>query len=367
MCRTCGTTGTRTEPVSQIAKSTRPRAFCFKEGEKTVKLIKKILDHIGRTIAFSLSVSLVLVLMLAPLLFAGHRAHEEEQLQTLVLSLIPVDQLKMNVQDPMLQELIGSGTGKELLEMYVGDLFSNLDGDSEILDQQSLGELTDKNMGELTGILERMTEENGGDLGNMEEMAQELVDRYAGELLQSAPSLEISMPELPERFSADALSQTCQGALRYAKSLWILDGEQLEGLLNRNFMQTDMTTLVAQIMLLLDDYRGLKLLGFVAAVLGLLILFFRMGNGFRGFSWLGSCCLIGGGMSVGIGIVLKSQLGMMAVYGGDPTQTDLPSRALGWYMEGGGVILGLGVLLLLLAALGNWALYMMKKRRQENR
>lgn len=319
-----------------------------------MRFVKGLWNFISGLIAVVLSFALVFVLLAIPVMFTVHKATEPEGLHRLLLLMTAKEQPATDPEEILMEELMQTNTAKELLGLYREDLFGQMQGKAPSLDTEALMQITQNNMDELLPILRNLVRQSGLDISGLTDaqlaqLTQQMMAYYGGQLLQNLPS--------PKQLGIQPIQQITP------ENIFVVDMELVDRLLTLDFRRDDIPAVITQMVILLNDYLGLKLLGMVAALLSLLIILFRLGQGFRSINWVGSNFLIGGGMGSVLGLYGYISVGQRFMNSKMSPFGDVLQFLLKWFAMSGAVILALGIVLLLLAAGGN---ALLQKRRKKN-
>ncbi len=321
-----------------------------------MKYIKGIWNFIGGLIALVLSFVLVFVLLAMPVMFTVHMATEPEGLQQLLLMLTAKDSPPTEPEEILIQEMMQSNAAKELLQLYKEDLFAQLQGKAPSVNEEAVLQIAQNNMDELVPMLREMAQYSGFDISDLSDaqlagLTQQMAAYYGGQLLENLPSMkQLGIQPLPESS---------------AENILVVDMELVNRLLSSDFRREDIPAVITQLMILLNDYLGVKLLGMVAALLSLLIVIFRLGQQFRCITWLGSNHLIGGCIGFALGIYGKMSVRQMFSNPNMPPIEGSLQAFLNWFSIGSAAILVLGIVFLLISAGGNSWVYRHRKMKLE--
>ena len=316
-------------------------------------LLKGAWNGIGGFIAFVLSIALVLVLLALPAMFTAQMALEPESLQQIVLMMTATMEPSTDPEEVWLREMMQTDTARDLIGLYKEDMMAQMRGEESPLNAEALLQLAHENMDELIPMFRNLAERSGTDLKGMTDAqlktgVEQMMGQYGAYLLEELPTAkQLGLESLPEHTQ---------------DNLIVMDEAVLQRLLNLEFRRADLPVVMTQLMTLLNDYLGLKLLGLVAAGLSLLVIFFRLGKGFRGLSWLGTDYLISGGLGLTISLGAMSLVRKVLVGPNAPPVGDMLRGLLKWFTIGSAVILALGILFAVLASVGNNALDKHRKK-----
>ena len=312
-------------------------------------------------VAVVLSFALVLALMTVPVLVMVHELLEPEVLQNLLISASQnlSEESSGDTQAAMIQKLIESQTIRDLLGLYIEDMFAALEGRS-VLTSQALRELLEKHMDELMPVFRELIMADAESVGEVSEMELKFVVSamlygYAELLLEQLPTaaqLGIAPVNIvPPVLSAGSLSE-------YWDAIWILDGETLDRMSRLEFQEDDLAVLVTQGLVMLQNRRGLHLLCLLILVLSLLVLVFRLGKGFRCFSWLSVVYFIAGAIVTALPITVK-----LRVMAQNPLPImDVVMGPINRFLIVGGMILTLCAVFAIVAAVGNKLVNLSKRK-----
>lgn len=320
-----------------------------------MKLLKGIWNFIGGLVAVLLSIALIFVLLAIPAMLTAHVAAEPDTMHQLLVALTVSEQGTTDPEEALMQKLMQSSVAKEFLALYKEDLFAQLQGKTSQLNGAALQKIVRENMEELLPLIKEFVRSMGIDpsLLNKEQLttfAEQMTGYFGDQLLRKLPTAkELGLKPVTE-LTVD--------------SILVIDGELAERLLSLQFQREDISTVVAQGMILLNDYLGLKLLVVLAAVLSLLIVVFRLGEWFRGSTWLSVDYLIGGGMGAVMALYAKASVVQIPFPAAVPMLPVLFQGLLNRFAIGSGVIFLLGILLAVYSAVGNKVVKKIRKRRQ---
>ena len=328
-----------------------------------MKLIKGLLNFIGMLVAFALSIPLILMLVVGPVLYAADVALQPEILREFVLYLAAENVVPGSQQEALLEQLQDSEVTGEIVELYLEDFFDRMEGGEGSLNQQAVEQVAGSNMDEVLAMLQG---EGGLDLGalsggDLESAAKDMVSQYAGSILEGLPDLG----SMDVEGLLQAVGDFSGEMMGYMKEFWLSDGGMMEQLFRKGLADLNLQEIFTRVAPLLQNYLGLKLLAVCVVILSLLILFFRMGGGYRGLFWLGSDYLIGGGISAGIALVGKMLLGkaeMDAV-----ALLDACGRVLNALLTASTAVFALGVVFAVWATVGNGILESRRKKAAQRR
>lgn len=315
--------------------------------------LKGAWNGIGGFIAVVLSIALILVLLALPAMFTAQMALEPGNLQEIMLMMTAKIEPSTDPQEVWMREMMQTETARDLIGLYKDDLLAQMRGEESPLNAEALVRLAHENMDELIPMFRNLAELSGTDLKGMTDAqlktgVEQMMGQYGAYMLEELPTAkQLGLEPLPELAS---------------DNLIVMDGAVLQRLLNLEFRRADLPVVMTQMMTLLNDYLGLKLLGLVAAGLSLLVIFFRLGKGFRGFSWLGTDYLIGGGLGLTISLGAMSLVRKMLLGPNAPPVGGVLQGMLKWFAIGSAVVLALGILFAVIASVGNNAL---EKRRKK--
>lgn len=341
-----------------------------------MRWIVKMVDSFAGLIAVILSIALVIVLMTVPVFTAAHTAFVPETLQDLLLSV--TQQLgagePADPQAALIPKLLETQMAKDLLGLYVDDLFARLDGGT-VLTAQAIRELAEKNMDELVPMLREMAGEAGMELdllsdAELKTFAAQLVDFYAEQILDQLPTparlgiatVNVIPPVFPQQWNAQSLRDFWLDFVDYLESIWVMDIAVLDRLSQQQFLREDLSMILTQGMLMLQNYRGLHLLCLTAVILSALIFLLRLGDGCRCFSWLAVDYVIGGLMVFGLAFVIKLRLMSLSMTGSFIVLYDTIMAVLKHLMLASGFILVVGIVFAVIASIGNSILNQIKRK-----
>lgn len=317
-----------------------------------MRFLANLTNFLTGFVAVVLSFALVLALMTVPLLVMVHELLEPEILHELLISASQnlSDESSGDTQAAMMQKLMESQAVRDLLGLYIEDMFAALDG-RRVLTTQALQELLEKHMDELMPVFRELIMADAESVGEVSDMELEFVVStmlygYAELLLEQLPTaaqLGITPVNIvPPDLSAESLAA-------YWDSIWILDGEALERLSRLELQRDDFAAFATQGLVMLQNSRGLHLLCLLILMLSLLILVFRLGSGFSCFSWLAVVYFIAGAIVVALPITVKLRV---------MVQNPLPiidavMDAINRFLIVGGMILALCAVFAIVSSVGN--------------
>ena len=318
-------------------------------------------------VAVVLCFALVLVLMTVPLLVTVHEALEPELIQELLISVFqdPNPEAPVDTQTVMMQKLMESQAVRDLLGLYIEDMFAALEGRSALSDQ-ALQELLAKHIDELKPLFRELIAADAESVGEVSDMELEFVVStmlygYAELLMEQLPTaaqlgitpVKIVPPVLPQKWNAQSLVEFGRDFEAYWDAVWVLDAEVLERLGQLEFRRADLAVVATQALVMLQNGRGLHLLCLVALVLSLLVLVFRLGKGFRCLNWLAVAYFIAGAMDTGIAVTVKLRLQQAVMTGNSQPVIGTAIQLLNPFLIAGGMVLAVSIVLAIVAAIGN--------------
>ena len=325
------------------------------EWGKDMKLLKETWNFIGSVVAILLSFALFFVLLAIPAMLTAHAAAEPDTLHQLLIALTVSDQNAADPEGALMQKLMQSSAAKEFLALYKESLFAQLRGEASPLNGEALSRIVRENMEELLPLIQDFVRSMGMDPHMLTEkqlatFAEQLTAYFGDQLLRELPTAkDLGLQPITELT---------------VESIFVIDGETVERLLNFQIQKEDILTVLAQGLILLNDYLGLKLLALLVGVLSLLILVFRLGEWFRGSTWLSVNYLIGGGTGAVIALCAKASVVRVPFLAAVPMLSELLQELLNWFAIGSGVIFLLGILLAAYSAVGGKVVKKIRKRRQ---
>lgn len=318
-------------------------------------------------VAVVLCFVLVLALMAVPLLVTVHEALEPEVIQELLISVFqdPNPEASADTQAVMMQKLMESQAVRDLLGLYIEDMFATLEGRSALSDQ-ALQELLEKHIDELKPLFRELIAADAESVGEVSDMELEFVVTTllygcAELLMEQLPTaaqlgitpVKIVPPVLPQKWNAQSLAEFGRDFGAYWDAVWVLDAEVLERLGQLEFHRADLAVVATQALVMLQNGRGLHLLCLVVLVLSLLVLVFRLGKGFRCLNWLAVAYFIAGAMDTGIAVTVKLRLQQVVMTGNPLPVMNTAMKLINPFLIAGGVILAVGIVLTIVAAIGN--------------
>ena len=320
-----------------------------------MKFLGKVVNFFGGLIALVLSLALILVLVAVPAMFAAQMTMEPETLQQILVGVVEttITQTATGLQQDedetqtakqnMVKHLMESQAAKDLLELYVEDFFGQMRGETGKFRADTLEQLAKEHMDELLPVVRQLAEQKGVDTDklsdrHLEAQLMEIVEEYGSKLMDNLPT--------PEQLGIEPMPEVAEG------SVIVVDAELIQRVMNKDFRRADLATLLTQMVMLLENYWGLKFLGLVAAALSLAILLCRMGKGFGCFSWLAVDYIIGGVLALTTGTTIITGLQGMGSGPGSLAVSSLLSPVMVWFLVAGGGIFVLGILFGVISAKG---------------
>jgi hypothetical protein len=318
-------------------------------------------------VAVVLSVALVLALMFIPLLVTVHGALEPEMIQDLLISVLldPNQDPSEDTQAAMIQKVMESQAVRDLLGLYIEDMFAALEGRS-VLTDDALQEILEKNMDELFPVFRELIAADAESIGDVSDMELEFVVTallYGGvellmEQLPTAAQLGITAvkivpPVLPQKWNAQSLAEFGRDCGAYWDAIWVLDAEFLNRQDQLEFHGSDLPVMATQALVLLQNARGLHLLCLLVLVLSLLVLVLRLGQGFRCLNWLAVAYFIAGIMDTLIAVAAKLLVQQAAMTGSPLPIMDTVMELLNRFLIAGVAILAVCIVLAIVVAIGN--------------
>ena len=332
-----------------------------------MRFLANLTNFLTGFVAVVLSCALVLALMTVPLLVMVHELLEPEMLHELLISASQnlSDESSGDTQAAMMQKLMESQAVRDLLGLYIEDMFAALDG-RRVLTTQALQELLEKHMDELMPVFRELIMADAESVGEVSDMELEFVVStmlygYAELLLEQLPTaaqlgitpVKIVPPVLPQKWNAQSIAEFGRDFGAYWDAIWVLDAEVLERLGQLEFHRADLAVVATQALVMLQNGRGLHLLCLVVLVLSLLVLVFRLGKGFRCLNWLAVAYFIAGAMDTGIAVTVKLRLQQVVMTGNPLPVMNTAMKLINPFLIAGGVILAVGIVLTIVAAIGN--------------
>lgn len=316
-----------------------------------MRFLAGFVNFVTGFVAVVLSFALVFALMAVPLLVTVQELLKPEVLHELLVSASRnlSDESSGDTQAAMAQKLVESQAARELLGLYIEDMFAALEG-RKVLTAQALQELLEKHMDDLMPVFRELIMADAESVGEISDMELEFVvstmlSGYAELLLEQLPTAA-QLGITPVKITPPDLSVESLAA--YWDSIWVLDGEAMERMGRLELQREDLTAFATQGLVMLQNSRGLHLLCLLILILSLLILIFRLGKGFRGFSWLAVVYFTAGAIVVASPITVKLRLQLA-----NPLVMDVAEKLCDRFLVVGAAILALCVLFAIIASVGN--------------
>ncbi len=319
-----------------------------------MKFLVKTANFFGGLIAIILSIVLVLSLLVFSMMFTAQMTMQPETLQQIVVGMAETTMMQAAgsavsadpqgaAQQDMARQLMESDAAKEFLELYVDDFFNQMRGEKGEIRSDTLEQIAKEHMDELLPIVRQLAEQTGANTDTvsdkqLENKLMQIVDEYGAQLMDNLPT--------PQQLGIKPMPEAAE------ESVIVVDRELIQRVMNMDFRRADLATLLTQMVLLLDDYWGLKFIGLVVAALSLAILLCRMGKGFGCFSWLAVDYIIGGVLALTTGTTIITGLQGMGSGPGSLAVSSLLSPVMVWFLVAGGGIFVLGILFGVISAKG---------------
>lgn len=314
-------------------------------------LFRKITDMICGVIAILLSVVLILVLAVLPITLAGNAVLDAGLIQEVALSVVKPEFFGEEAGS-VIQEVLGTETARDVLELYLDDLFLQMEGEESKLDVWGIMSVVENNMDELIPMYQQWAEkfsEKGVPITEdaLKVAVYAATQKYGDTILDNLPTLEeLGLKPIPKI----ELSWLPDGELL---SAWILDSELLSRLASFRLSQEDVLTLANQALILVKDGLALRILLHLAALLTLLILVLRLGKGFRCLFWVGMNYLLAGSLAASTVGCLKLLLKAMTAGTNVAPVLQAAQAVIDKPLICACVILGAGILLVVTAKIGD--------------
>lgn len=323
-------------------------------------LLRKAADLVFGIVALVLCGALILVLSVLPIAMVGPAVLDSEVIQD-VLTTVVTPEIFGEGEDSMIQTVLGTETAQDVLDLYLDDMFHQLEGGESQLDLWSVMSVVEDHMDELIPMYQQWAGSFlGGDLPISED-AQKLAvyaatQEYGDMILDHLPSMEeLGLKAIPQ---VD-LSWLPNGELL---SLWILDSDMLAGFRNFSFSQEDLMALANQALILFKDGLAFRIGLHLALALSLLILVLRLGKGFRCTFWVGMSYLLAGSLAASTTACLK--FGLKALTAGSDYESLFQAlkSVIDQPMNCSLVILAVGAVLVVASKIGDRILERKKKQ-----
>lgn len=281
-----------------------------------MKALKIIGNFFGVLFSIVLSLILVVLLVAMPMISAVSSFTQPETLGDVIENIDYVELIKANpevskslegmgVTGDLLQEVLESDVVEDLIDVYVEDFFSALDGNTESrLNTDTLKSIVDDNMDELVPMFKKFASNFGGEgiLTTDEEIKLVIgsfVDQYGSDLIGAIPSPE-DLGLVPPGMTAGNNSRT---ALPQESP-----DETVGNSIDEPVDATPDDTMVPVLQVINELHKGTVMMALIAVVAGisLLIVLFRWPR-FKGFMWLG----VDYAIAAGISFLVVSSVGVL--------------------------------------------------------
>ena len=271
-----------------------------------MKALKFIGNFFGVILSIVLSLILVVLLIAMPILSAASSLVQPETITDLVLDYVEVIKSNPDIQAGLAEtgitaeqvgKVLESDFVEDLIEVYVEDVFSVIDGNSPKLNVETLREIANDNMDELVELFKDIApnldmEEIPVTDEDIQAAIHQIVDELGAEIIASLPT--------PEDLGIIPSGKAAAGSSSAATSLEATEPttESLPELIGDGPVEepVDDTATLLQVVRKLHDGTIMMTLIAVVAVISLLIALFRWPR-FKGFMWLGVDYAIAAGVS----------------------------------------------------------------------
>lgn len=290
-----------------------------------MKALKIIGNIFGVLFSVVLSLILVALLIVMPIISAASSFTQPETLGDVIENIDYIELIKANpevsksleemgVTGELMQDVLESDVVEDLIEVYVDDFLSSLDGNTESkLNVDTLKSIVDDNMEELVPLVKQFMAisgegESGATDGQIKAMIEDVVAQYGGDLIAMLPSPQ-DLGLVPPGMSPGNSSRTVEPSVPTEETI----GEMLDAPADAPVDQT--MVMVFQIAKKL--HNGTIMMALIAsiAIISLLIVLFRWPR-FKGFMWLGVDYIL----AAGISFLVASSVGVVIGMAGIPVE-----------------------------------------------
>lgn len=308
-----------------------------------MNFVNGTLNVFGILISIVLSIVLVVLLILTPFVFTAQMAMNPATIQAIAVEAIEemeIEQLE-DVDEDLAYELLQSKAMKDLLEVYMDDLYAQMADERSGMNWKDLRRIAKDNMDELLPLFRDIAKDAGAKNlprkdSELEEYFLDWLEDHGDDLLEELPTAEDMGLEPVDEVTFESTME--------------LFGDIIKG----DIDEDDMPEVTTHMLLLFKDFWGLILMGILVAVLCILIILCRWGHGFSRLAWLGADFIIGSAISLGLGVFAKVAIFKLADGWSDVSAAlGVMQPVINWLLIGGAAILVLGIIFAVIAANGD--------------